>query len=1222
VTRKLAALLTCIPLVCNGAQAAQIVWVSFHADENSPTPAAAAAGFTQAPDAGYTQLLRTNGHNVARMVSSGTPDTNLLNAADLVIISRSVPSVDYETDAETAVWHGIKTPMIILGGYVLRSNRLGFTTDITIPDTVGSVRLIVHNPAHPIFAGIALDNNHTMVSNYADPVFFNSVEQRGISVNTSSLAGGGTVLATVGTPNDPAVGGMVIGEWQAGSIMGTTPPDTLGGRRLVFLTGSREDANLTPEGTGIYDLTPEGAQMFLNAVNYMTPPPTYSGAVLSDAPIVYYRFSDPSSNAVNSGTLGASASGTYLNGATSGVQAPRPPQFSGFESNNTALQLDGLDDFMRGTAGLLNGRSNVTLSAWIRRSGTQRNRSGVIGQDNVIEFGYIANNTLQAWVDDFSGPVNVTNPFPDLEWEHIALVVDSQNLRMTVYTNSTFAGTTNLPSANYSANTNFFVVGGDAFGMGVSFGGQIDEAAVFDKALTADQIVAHYYSAVISAPRLRVEPVGTNILQGQTLRLAAEAVGSPKLRYQWLRGGVPVPGQTAATLVISNAAAELSGSYSVSVENGIGSVQSATVAVNVINHLPVALCQNVTNIVCAGCQAVVTADDVDNGSSDPDGIIVNSVLSPPGPYPPGVTEVTLAVIDDDGGTNTCTANIVVIEQFPPIVKVSPALTNVPPGGSVTFCAAIEGVGPFQIQWRHNGVNIPDETNACLHIPSVELSHGGTYSVIVANDAGAVLSDPVQLLLEIPTFQGSDSVTNRIFVGGDTGLITGTNTLASADPNEPRHFGKPGGKSVWYQWSSTETGVATFTTRGSTFDTLLAVYVQCGPDNLVEVASDDDSGGNLASLVQFNVIAGTNYLIAVDGFGGADGQFSLSWEFESVPVLLPQIVTQPKSLTVGPGQNARFSVEAVPGCRECSPCGTIITIGVLEYQWYRDGEAIPGATESSYLVTEADESDVGNYTVSITQNGQKILSRPAALQLNITGEETQPVQAQNKFEDAAEMAGIELGIGTAGIPPLQGPARIAAAGTVVRGYTGSQIFSTSGSTGESGDHPVCGVIGGASQWLTFVPLQNGALHLNTDGSSYNTVMAVFVRSATNAAVLQFVDCDNNSGADGRDSALDVPAQAGQTNFIMIDGVNGQTGTLHLNYSLVITSAITVLGLTPQGHPQLRITGRPELRFTLEVSDDMVTWTPLSTNSSTTGTVDYTDTTTPPDVQRLYRALMLP
>ena len=56
--------------------------------------------------------------------------------------------------------------------------------------------------------------------------------------------------------------------------MGTTPADILGGHRLVFLTGSREHASLTSEGAGVYDLTPDGAQMFLNAVNYMVPEPS------------------------------------------------------------------------------------------------------------------------------------------------------------------------------------------------------------------------------------------------------------------------------------------------------------------------------------------------------------------------------------------------------------------------------------------------------------------------------------------------------------------------------------------------------------------------------------------------------------------------------------------------------------------------------------------------------------------------------------------------------------------------------------------------------------------------------------------------------------------------------------------------------------------------------------------------------------------------------------
>ncbi len=99
-----------------------------------------------------------------------------------------------------------------------------------------------------------------MVNTYADLVYHNNVVQRGISVNTDPVAGDGAVLATVGTIGDPAADGMIIGEWQAGAIMGNTAGDVLGGHRLVFLTGSRENNGLTSEGAGIYDLGPDGAR--------------------------------------------------------------------------------------------------------------------------------------------------------------------------------------------------------------------------------------------------------------------------------------------------------------------------------------------------------------------------------------------------------------------------------------------------------------------------------------------------------------------------------------------------------------------------------------------------------------------------------------------------------------------------------------------------------------------------------------------------------------------------------------------------------------------------------------------------------------------------------------------------------------------------------------------------------------------------------------------------
>ncbi|MCS7090684.1 MAG: hypothetical protein RMN51_09840 [Verrucomicrobiota bacterium] len=276
------------------AQLGNIAWVSFHAGDNSPSSGAQGAGFTQAPDVGYTQLLTANGYNVTRFVTQDnmTPTSPLiqtLNTFDLVIISRSVPSGHYQSATENQAWHGISKPMMILGGYVIRGGggggaRLGFMTGENIPDTAGTIRLQVNDPNHPIFQGIALDANNLMVNNYAQIVTVSGNPQRGISVVTNPPVSGATILATVGTTGDPAYGGMVIGEFPAGTMVGPlsggVPTVPLAGRRLIFLTGSREAANVNSETAGIYDLIGDGPQLFLNAVAYMIPEPNAAALLL------------------------------------------------------------------------------------------------------------------------------------------------------------------------------------------------------------------------------------------------------------------------------------------------------------------------------------------------------------------------------------------------------------------------------------------------------------------------------------------------------------------------------------------------------------------------------------------------------------------------------------------------------------------------------------------------------------------------------------------------------------------------------------------------------------------------------------------------------------------------------------------------------------------------------------------------------------------------------
>lgn len=294
--KKLAFPLACALTVAS-ADAANIVWVSFHQNDAPANAAATTAGFTQAPDIGYTDALRAAGHNVTRLLTAdGAPSAatmSTLNAADLVIISRSVNSAHYEIDAETAAWNGVTSPMMVLGGYLLRANRLGYVTASTAPiDTTGNVTLQAVDPNHPIFENITLGAGNTLA--YATPVTVGATLQRGISVNPDPLAGGGTLIARVdptGQPAGLAANAVLIAEWQAGATMSTTPADTLGGHRMVFLTGTREAAGVDSSTAGIFDLTPEGQQLFLNAVDYMAvpEPSTYALIGLGGMALLFRR---------------------------------------------------------------------------------------------------------------------------------------------------------------------------------------------------------------------------------------------------------------------------------------------------------------------------------------------------------------------------------------------------------------------------------------------------------------------------------------------------------------------------------------------------------------------------------------------------------------------------------------------------------------------------------------------------------------------------------------------------------------------------------------------------------------------------------------------------------------------------------------------------------------------------------------------------------------------
>jgi hypothetical protein len=275
-----------VMMLARSASAASIAWVSFHATD-AASAAAAAAGHVDAPDKPYTDLLTAAGHTVTRYLTTDNAPPAGVTGHDVIIISRSVNSGHYQSDAETAAWNGITKPIINMAGYTMRGNRLGYVSASTNPiDTVGDVRLNAANPAHPLFTGIVFDGSGTTVLPYAGIVTFTTpdpdVVQRGISVPPDSPVPGAQILATIATAADPTFGEMAIGYYPAGTTMvNDGADDVLAGRRLVFLSGSREAASVSSETAGMYDLTPTGAHLFLNAVTFLSNVPEPSSAGLA-----------------------------------------------------------------------------------------------------------------------------------------------------------------------------------------------------------------------------------------------------------------------------------------------------------------------------------------------------------------------------------------------------------------------------------------------------------------------------------------------------------------------------------------------------------------------------------------------------------------------------------------------------------------------------------------------------------------------------------------------------------------------------------------------------------------------------------------------------------------------------------------------------------------------------------------------------------------------------
>ncbi len=182
-----------------------------------------------------------------------------------------------------------------------------------------------------------------------------------------------------------------------------------------------------------------------------------------------------------------------------------------------------------------------------------------------------------------------------------------------------------------------------------------------------------------------------------------------------------------------------------------------------------------------------------------------------------------------------------------------------------------------------------------------------------------------------------------------------------------------------------------------------------------------------------------------------------------------------------------------------------------YQWRKAVNGvvadISGATGSTYAITSVQSSDGGDYSVKVTNDAGSTVSDTGTLAVMAP-------PTNDNFASAVTLSG-QLALAT-----------------------GSNIAATR----ETGEPIHAGNGGGASVWWVWTAPTTGLAEVDTTGSTFDTLLAVYTGSSVGG--LTNVASDDDGGGYST-SVITFNATAGVTYYIAVDGKDGVTGGISLS-----------------------------------------------------------------------------
>jgi hypothetical protein len=252
---------------------------------------------------------------------------------------------------------------------------------------------------------------------------------------------------------------------------------------------------------------------------------------------------------------------------------------------------------------------------------------------------------------------------------------------------------------------------------------------------------------------------------------------------------------------------------------------------------------------------------------------------------------------------------------------------------------------------------------------------------------------------------------------------------------------------------------------------------------------------------------------------------------------------------------------------------------VTYQWLYNGVPVYGANSPMLVLSNVQSSAAGNYSVRVSNGGYMLTSRTAKLRIT-------PIN--DSFTSARQ----------------------------IPGGGGRLLGSTTSATKDPGEVYHAGNQGGHSLWWVWQAPANAVVVVDTIGSSFDTLLAVY--SGSSLTNLTLVSSDDDGAGFNSNSRLTFTAVAGVTYFIAVDGYNGDSGGVTLN----LTPQVTISGLarTPEKLFNFTMTAPAQSSVVVESSPDLKLWTPIRTNKSPSdGVISVSDSATS-QTNRFYRALI--